>query len=109
LSHYCEESKRDKSYKTWDYNLEEDNLEDGVLVLEQLENALIDDDDCGDMPIPSIDTVPLIRTLVARVGGFMFSSTSIYTINPCFRSTTTTWRLMGQSWWCKEEGKVDRN
>jgi hypothetical protein len=45
LSHYCEESKMDKTYKTWDNNPKEDNLEDGVLVLEQLENAFIDDDD----------------------------------------------------------------
>jgi hypothetical protein len=40
MSHYCEESKEDKSFMTWDYNPEEDNLEDKELVLEQLENAL---------------------------------------------------------------------
>jgi hypothetical protein len=48
----------DKSYKTWDNNPEEDNLEDGVLVLEQLENALIDDDDHVEMPPPSTAMVP---------------------------------------------------
>jgi hypothetical protein len=35
----------DKNLKRWDNNPEEDNLEDGVLLLEQLENALLDDDD----------------------------------------------------------------
>jgi hypothetical protein len=49
----------DKSYKTWDNNLEEDNLEDGA--------------------------------------GFG-------AIGEC-----SFWRLMGKLWWCKEEGKVDRN
>lgn len=58
----------DKSYKTWDYNLEEDNLEDGALVLEQLENALIDIDDCSKMPLPSTAMVPLTRTLVTTIG-----------------------------------------
>jgi hypothetical protein len=41
LSHYYEEVNIDKNLKTWDNNPEEDNLEDGVLVLEQLENALV--------------------------------------------------------------------
>lgn len=68
LSHYCEESKEDKSFKTWDYNPEEDNLEDGALVLEQLGNALFDDDDGGDMPPPSTSMIPLTRTPIAPVG-----------------------------------------
>jgi hypothetical protein len=38
LSHYCE-AKMDKNLKRWDNNPEEDNLEDGVLLVEQLENA----------------------------------------------------------------------
>jgi hypothetical protein len=37
----------------WDYNPEEDNLEDGALVLEELENALLDEDDRAEMPPPS--------------------------------------------------------
>jgi hypothetical protein len=37
----------------WDYNPEEDNLEDGALVLEELENALLDEDDRVEMPPPS--------------------------------------------------------
>ena len=68
LSHYCEESKEDKSFKTWDYNPEEDNLEDEALVLEQLENALFDDDDGGDMPPLSTSMIPLTRTPIASAG-----------------------------------------
>jgi hypothetical protein len=50
LSHYCEEAKEDKNLKHWDNYPEEDNLEDGVMLLEQLENALFDDDDHAERP-----------------------------------------------------------
>jgi hypothetical protein len=53
LSHYCEDPTIDKANKMWDYNPEEDNLEDGALVLEELENALLDEDDRAKMPPPS--------------------------------------------------------
>jgi hypothetical protein len=75
LSHYCEEAKEDKNLKRWDNRLEEDNLEDGVMFLEQLENALFDDDDHAEMP-PLATTqslVPLFRTPAARA-----SSSSIH-------------------------------
>ena len=45
LTHYCEQAKSDRSYITWDNNLEENNLEDGALVLECLEDELLGDDD----------------------------------------------------------------
>jgi hypothetical protein len=54
----------DNAYKTWYNNLEEYNLEDGALVLEQLETSLFKDDDQGEMPPPSIAMVTLIRTLI---------------------------------------------
>ena len=41
LSHYCEDAKSNKDLLIWDKNPEEPNLEDGVLRLEQLEDALI--------------------------------------------------------------------
>ena len=53
LSHYCEDPTIDKANKMWDYNPEEENLEDGALVLEELENALLDEDDRAEMPPPS--------------------------------------------------------
>jgi hypothetical protein len=53
LTHYCEDPTIDKANKMWDYNPEEDNLEDGALVLEELENALLDEDDRAEMPPPS--------------------------------------------------------
>jgi hypothetical protein len=54
LSHYYEAPTIDKTNKMWDYNPEEDNLEDGALVLEELENALLDEDDHAEMPPPSV-------------------------------------------------------
>jgi hypothetical protein len=36
LTHYCEDPTIDKANKMWDYNPEEDNLEDGALFLEEL-------------------------------------------------------------------------
>jgi hypothetical protein len=55
-----------------DNNLEEDNLEDGVLVLEQLENALIDDDDDDDDHVeiasPSTTMIPMTMTPTTTVG-----------------------------------------
>lgn len=55
-----------KSYQIWDENLEDDNLEDGALVLQQLENDLFDDDDRGEMSPPSIAMVALTRAQVVR-------------------------------------------
>jgi hypothetical protein len=43
LSHYHEESKMYKAYKTWD-------------------NNLFDDDECGEMPPPSTAMVSMTRT-----------------------------------------------
>jgi hypothetical protein len=69
LSRYCEEAKMDKNLKHWDNNPEENNLEDGVLLLEQLENALLDDDDDHDeMPPPSTSMVPMSRTPGTALG-----------------------------------------
>jgi hypothetical protein len=50
--------------KRWDNHPEEDNLEDGVMLLEQLENAPFDDDDHVEMPPPTTtqSLVPLFRT-----------------------------------------------
>ena len=47
LSHCCEQTKSDRTYITWDNNPEENNLEDGTMVLEHLEVELLGDDD-GD-------------------------------------------------------------
>jgi hypothetical protein len=58
----------DKNLKSWDNNPEEDNLEDGVLLLEQLENALMDDDDRVEMPPPSTAMVPMSRTPATTLG-----------------------------------------
>lgn len=51
----------DKAYKTWDNNLEEGNLEDGALVLKQLERDHFYDDDRGGIPPPAIAMVVLTR------------------------------------------------
>ena len=59
LSHYCEDEKHNRDLKFWDRYSKETNLEDGVLRLEQLEDALIhDDEDRVDMPPPTSALVP---------------------------------------------------
>jgi hypothetical protein len=68
LSHYCEEAKMDQNLRRWDNNPEEDNLEDGVLLLEQLEGVLLDDDDHVEMPPPSSARVPMSRIPATAVG-----------------------------------------
>jgi hypothetical protein len=68
LSHYCEEAQTDKNLRCWDTNPEEDNLEDGVFLLEQLESVLLNDDDHIEMPPPSTAVVPMSRILATALG-----------------------------------------
>jgi hypothetical protein len=58
----------DQNLRRWDNNPEEDNLEDGVLLLEQLESVLLDDDDHVEMPPQSSATVPMSRIPATTVG-----------------------------------------
>eukprot|EP00253_Pinus_taeda_P002348 PITA_02348 len=55
LSHYCDRAYEDPTYKIWDNHLEDDNLEDGTVHLEELEEELIRDEDeaaAAAMPPP---------------------------------------------------------
>jgi hypothetical protein len=65
----------DKNLKSWDNNLEEDNLEDGVLLLEQLENALLVDDDHVEMPPLSTVMVLMSKTPTTTLG-------ALYSVSP---------------------------
>jgi len=58
LSHYCNDPTIEPTNKMWDYNPEEDNLEDGALVLEELENSLLEEDERAEMPPPSATARP---------------------------------------------------
>jgi hypothetical protein len=58
----------DKNLKRWDNNPEEDNLEDGVLFLEQLEDLLFNDDDHVEMPPPSTTMVPMSKIPTIALG-----------------------------------------
>jgi hypothetical protein len=58
----------DKNLKHWDNNPEEDNLEDGVLFLEQLENALLNDDEHVEMRPPSTAVFPVSRNPATALG-----------------------------------------
>jgi hypothetical protein len=77
LSHYCEEAKEDKNVKRWGNHPEEDNLEDGAMLLEQLENAHFDDDDHAEMPPPTTtqSLVPLFRIPAAGASSSSMHST----------------------------------
>jgi hypothetical protein len=63
--------------KRWDNHPEEDNLEDGVMLLEKLENALFDDDDHAERPPPATTQsfVPLFRNLIAGSSSSSIHST----------------------------------
>ena len=55
LSHYCDRANEDPTYKFWDNHLEDDNLEDGVVHIEELEDELVRDEieaDAAAMPPP---------------------------------------------------------
>jgi hypothetical protein len=58
----------DQNMRRWDNNPEEDNLEDGVLLLEQLEGVLLDDDDHVEMGTPSSARAPMSRIPTTAVG-----------------------------------------
>ena len=58
----------DQNLRRWDNNSEEDNLEDGVFLLEQLESVLLDDDDRVEMPPLSSARVPMSRIPATTVG-----------------------------------------
>ena len=58
----------DQNLRRWDNNPEEDNLEDGVFLLEQLERVLLDDDDHVEMPPPSSARVPMSRIPATTLG-----------------------------------------
>ena len=45
LSHYCDRAYENPTYKIWDKHPEDDNLEDGTIHLEELEEELIRDED----------------------------------------------------------------
>ena len=50
LSHYCEAGKNDRTFFTWDNNLEEANVEDGAIALERLEDELLGDHEGNLIP-----------------------------------------------------------
>ena len=68
LSHYCEATKNDRTFLTWDNNLEEANLEDGAIELECLEAKLLgvhDNDQIHTtkMPPPTTSRFPDVGVL----------------------------------------------
>jgi len=76
LSHYCDDAKNNKDLKVWDRNPKGSNLEDGVLQIEKLEDALIqdDDDDRVEMPPPFGPLVPRFHGSTPTTGA---SSSSV--------------------------------
>ena len=58
LFHYCEATKNDRTFLTWDNNLKEANVEDGAIALERLEAELLGDHKgdlihTSEMPLPT--------------------------------------------------------
>jgi len=55
LSHYCDRAYEDPTYKIWDNHPEDENLEDGIVHIEELEEELVRDEDeaaAAAMPPP---------------------------------------------------------
>ena len=59
LSHYCDRAYEDQSYKVWDNNPKDDNLEDGTVQMEELEVELLRDDDEASAAMPPPHTGPV--------------------------------------------------
>jgi hypothetical protein len=93
----------DKNLRHWDNNLKEDNLEDGVFLLEQLESVILDDDDHVEMPPPSTFVVPMSRIPATALGAL---SSALPQPSTYYFYTTTMWRPTQYSWWWKEDGIV---
>ena len=53
LSHYCDQAYEDLSYKVWDNNPEDDNLEDNTIHLEELEAEILRHEDEATTVMPS--------------------------------------------------------
>ena len=67
LSHYCDQAYEDPTYKIWDNHPKEDNLEDGIVHLEELEEELIRDEDeaaAAAMPPPPSSSSAQVLSLV---------------------------------------------
>ena len=67
LTRYCEPIKNNKPIDIkWDANPEEDNLEDGAIALERLQEELLIDDDGGEhgqvTPLPQVQMPPPSRS-----------------------------------------------
>jgi len=87
LSHYCDDAKSNKDLIVWDKHPEESNLEDGVLRLEQLEDALIrDDDDRVDMPPPTGPLLPRFHGSTPTTGASASSIPLSQLLEPPFSS-----------------------
>ena len=58
LSHYCEASKNDRTFFTWDNNPKEANVEDEAIALERLEDELLGDHEGDPHPIHTSEMPP---------------------------------------------------
>ena len=65
LSHYCDQAYEDPTYKIWDNHPKDDNLEDGTIHLEELEEELIrEEDEAAAMPPPPSSSSARVSSLV---------------------------------------------
>eukprot|EP00253_Pinus_taeda_P006026 PITA_06026 len=65
LSHYCDRAYEYPTYKIWDNHPEDDNLEDGIIHLEELEVELMsEEDEATTMPPPPSSSTARVQSLV---------------------------------------------
>ena len=82
LSHYCDRANEDQSYRVWDNNPEDDNLEDGTLHLEELEAELYRDDDEALAAPPHTGPVPPSTGSSAGASASASATSRYHTIVP---------------------------
>ena len=80
LSHYCDWAYDIQSYKDWDNNPEDDNLEDGTVNMEELEAELFRDDDEALAAPPHTGPVP--PSAGSSAGAGASASSRYHTIVP---------------------------
>ena len=82
LSHYCDRANEDQSYRVWDNNPEDDNLEDGTVHMEELDVGLFRDDDEASATPPHTGPVPPSTGISAGAGASASANSRYHTIVP---------------------------
>ena len=82
LSHYCDRAYEDQSYKVWDNNPEDDNLEEDTVHMEELEAELLRDDDEASTTPPHTGPIPLSSSSAGAIASARYPTIVPLQIQP---------------------------